>query len=696
MNIRHFALTAVLSALCGVAGAQGFSSVSSPVPPPDRPAPAVAAPAPVVAAPAPVVVGSSASQPAAQAFSSVSTPQSVATNAGAAAGAGPLLPFSGSGPSSAFEIADRIVIEKGARRLRLLRGGNVIGEYPVKLGLNPYGHKQREGDFRTPEGTYHLSRRNPRSEFFLSVEVSYPNAQDRARAAAGGRPARRPDHDPRPAQRAAQDARLLREQRLDRRLHRGQQLRHGGHLAEDHARHADRDPPMMRHAEVSIPAAEEQDSVDARVTPTGSLENLSQQEVDRLLDSSRGGLYELYRRCSLAVLNSGGETDDARAIFERHADFDIRIVRKAWGIKLDLRNAPASAFVDGRMIRGIQEHLFAVLRDILYIHGEVYEHGSVELTESQGITNAVYRILRNAGLLRPRVRPDLVVCWGGHSISREEYDYTKKVGYELGLRGLNVCTGCGPGAMKGPMKGATIGHSKQRIRDGRYIGLTEPGIVAAEPPNAIVNQLVILPDIEKRLEAFVRTGHGIVVFPGGAGTAEEILYLLGILLDPDERAAAVPGRVHGAREQRGLFPPDRRVPRRDARADRAPVLPDRARRPGRGRPRDAARHGRACANSAAATATPTTSTGCSASRTTCSSPSSRRTRRWPRSRSAATCRRTGWPRSCAARSPASSPATSRNPASGSSRSTGRSRSTATPSCCGRSTRCSRRSCGSGA
>lgn len=289
---------------------------------------------------------------------------------------------------------------------------------------------------------------------------------------------------------------------------------------------------MMRRAEVPVHGADDHDSVDARVTPTGSLENLSQQEVDRLLDSSRGGLYGLYRRCSLAVLNSGGETDDARAIFQRYADFDIAIVRQAWGVKLELKNAPPGAFVDGRMIRGIQEHLFAVLRDILYIHGEVYEGGSIELSESQGITNAVYRILRNAGLLRPRVRPDMVVCWGGHSISREEYDYTKRVGYELGLRGLNVCTGCGPGAMKGPMKGATIGHSKQRIRDGRYVGLTEPGIVAAEPPNAIVNQLVILPDIEKRLEAFVRTGHGIVVFPGGAGTAEEVLYLMGILLDP--------------------------------------------------------------------------------------------------------------------------------------------------------------------
>jgi len=309
----------------------------------------------------------------------------------------------------------------------------------------------------------------------------------------------------------------------------------------------------MKQVEVAITATEDTDSVDARVTPTGSLENLSQHEVDRLLDSSRGGLYALYRRCSLAVLNAGGETDDARAIFQRYEDFEIRIVRQAWGVKLELSNAPASAFVDGRMIRGIQEHLFAVLRDVLYVHGEVYEHGSVELREPQGITNAVYRILRNAGVLRPRVRPDIVVCWGGHSIGREEYDYTKRVGYELGLRGLNVCTGCGPGAMKGPMKGATIGHAKQRIQDGRYIGITEPGIVAAEPPNAIVNQLVIMPDIEKRLEAFVRTGHGIVVFPGGAGTAEEILYLMGILLDPVNEQQPFPVVFTGPEESREYF-----------------------------------------------------------------------------------------------------------------------------------------------
>src|SRR5678816_1538420 len=90
--------------------------------------------------------------------------------------------------------------------------------------------------------------------------------------------------------------------------------------------------------------------------------------------------------------------------------------------------------------------------------------------------------------------PNLVVCWGGHSISRDEYLYTKEVGYHLGLRGLDICTGCGPGAMKGPMKGAAIGHVKQRQADARYIGLTEPGIIAAEPPNPMVNHLVVLPD----------------------------------------------------------------------------------------------------------------------------------------------------------------------------------------------------------
>jgi predicted Rossmann-fold nucleotide-binding protein len=280
--------------------------------------------------------------------------------------------------------------------------------------------------------------------------------------------------------------------------------------------------------------------VDTQLSPDGRLDILTKAEVQKLLDTRHGGLYRLFRNCALAVLNCGNDTDDGKELLERFKSFEINIIQRERGIKLDLKGAPASAFVDGTMIKGIHENLFSVLRDILYVHDEIDHNVNFDMECSTGITDAVFYILRNAKLLHPHLNPNLVVCWGGHSISREEYDYSKNVGHELGLREMDICTGCGPGAMKGPMKGATIGHAKQRIHNGRYLGITEPGIIAAEAPNPIVNDLVILPDIEKRLEAFVRLGHGIIVFPGGAGTTEEILYLLGILLHPDNAEIPFP------------------------------------------------------------------------------------------------------------------------------------------------------------
>ncbi len=294
-------------------------------------------------------------------------------------------------------------------------------------------------------------------------------------------------------------------------------------------------------------------TVDAVISPHGGLEILTKAEMAKLSDSSAGGLNALFRNCSLAVLNSGSPLDDGKELLERYPDFEIRVLQEERGIKLELRNAPAIAFVDGEIIRGIGEHLFAVLRDVIYVADEIRDNSRFDLATSEGITNAVFHILRNAGVLRPVNHPRMVVCWGGHSIGRDEYVYTKEVGYQLGLRELDICTGCGPGAMKGPMKGATIGHSKQRIRHGRYLGITEPGIIAAEAPNPIVNQLVIMPDIEKRLEAFVRVGHAFVVFPGGVGTAEEILYLLGILLSPANKDIPFPLILTGPESARAYF-----------------------------------------------------------------------------------------------------------------------------------------------
>jgi len=264
-----------------------------------------------------------------------------------------------------------------------------------------------------------------------------------------------------------------------------------------------------------------------QINPVGNMNLLSQAEVDQLQHSASSTLYNLYRNCSLAVLNAGSNTDDAEEIYQKYLSFKIQVLRRERGVKIELTDPPTDAFVDDKIIRGIREHLSAVLRDILFLHNRYRTIPN----SSEAITDATFDILRNANAILPETEPNLVTCWGGHSIKHNEYKYTKDVGYQLGLRGFNICTGCGPGAMKGPMKGATIGHAKQRNKEGRYIGLTEPSIIAAEPPNPIVNELVIMPDIEKRLEAFLRMSHGIIIFPGGAGTAEELLYILGIMLN---------------------------------------------------------------------------------------------------------------------------------------------------------------------
>ncbi len=99
-----------------------------------------------------------------------------------------LLLFAGTPPvvAGSMETADRVVVRKADRKLLLLKEDRVLRSFDVMLGLAPSGHKQREGDFRTPEGSYLLSGRNPNSDYFLSIRVSYPNADDARRAASAG------------------------------------------------------------------------------------------------------------------------------------------------------------------------------------------------------------------------------------------------------------------------------------------------------------------------------------------------------------------------------------------------------------------------------------------------------------------------------------------------------------------------------
>jgi predicted Rossmann-fold nucleotide-binding protein len=290
-----------------------------------------------------------------------------------------------------------------------------------------------------------------------------------------------------------------------------------------------------------------------RITPENTcLETLSPLEMVNVVQACRGGQQDLIVRCVLAVLNSGAESDNVKQMLATYHDFDLELIETPRGLEIELKNAPAVAFVlyeveDRRgttlrpkLIEGLRQHIYSVIRDLAFVASEIQRTNKYDLTSPQGLTDTVFLILRNAGLFSKTGRHKVVTCWGGHAIDPGEYQYSLEVGNQCGLRFMDVITGCGPGAMRGPMEGATIGHAKQRMTDGRYIGLTEPGIIASEAPNPIVNPLIILPDIEKRLEAFIRLGQGVIVFPGGVGTLEEISYVLSILTHPKNQGVPLP------------------------------------------------------------------------------------------------------------------------------------------------------------
>ena len=96
------------------------------------------------------------------------------------------LAFCGQLEASDFPLADKVLVEKGERKLHLLKNGIPFRTFDIALGLAPEGDKEMEGDQKTPEGTYLLDGRNPDSDYFLSIHISYPNSRDRARARANG------------------------------------------------------------------------------------------------------------------------------------------------------------------------------------------------------------------------------------------------------------------------------------------------------------------------------------------------------------------------------------------------------------------------------------------------------------------------------------------------------------------------------
>lgn len=148
---------------------------------------------------------------------------------------------------------------------------------------------------------------------------------------------------------------------------------------------------------------------------------LSQLEVDMLKRTASSHLYHLFRNCSLAVLNSGSQTDNSKELLSKYTDFDINVLRRERGVKLELINPPEDAFVDGKIIRSLQANLFAVLRDILFVHAQITHAERVHhlnMDNGTHITNMLFSILRNARALHIDEDPSMIVCWGATQLTK--------------------------------------------------------------------------------------------------------------------------------------------------------------------------------------------------------------------------------------------------------------------------------------
>ncbi|RLA01642.1 MAG: LOG family protein, partial [Gammaproteobacteria bacterium] len=136
--------------------------------------------------------------------------------------------------------------------------------------------------------------------------------------------------------------------------------------------------------------------INTVITPDPESNILSQDEVQRVRDSSEGGTKELFKKCALAVLNSLELSDDIRIVQRQLEHFDINVLQRDRGIKLEIINAPRQAFVDGEMIKGVKEHLFSVLRDIVYLDQALHYNPEFDFSSNHATTNAIFNILRNA------------------------------------------------------------------------------------------------------------------------------------------------------------------------------------------------------------------------------------------------------------------------------------------------------------
>ncbi len=276
------------------------------------------------------------------------------------------------------------------------------------------------------------------------------------------------------------------------------------------------------------------------IKPTSGhrLNEITAEEIGEL----NGPKNNLFRSCSLVALNAGNKNGIAH-VEREHKKFGIKLHRDDKGVHILLDHPPKSAI---KVVRGKPQVMGIFVDHLRSIAGDLLAHPKLfHSTQPKDITDGIRGLLQNNDILEGTQLNGYTLtrltCQGGQCISDQEYYHYKEVGREAGFQGYEIITGGGNGSMRAPFSGAAAGHRAQCIENAKMIGLTCPDIIANEPPNDAVRPVITFPDMEKRLEAFVRMAMGTVIGPGGVGTIEEILYLMAILLDPrnKEHATAI-------------------------------------------------------------------------------------------------------------------------------------------------------------
>ncbi len=259
-------------------------------------------------------------------------------------------------------------------------------------------------------------------------------------------------------------------------------------------------------------------------------------EIARRIEAGNSG----FRETVAALIDiHKADNDDKRELREKFAGMEITPRRTDRGLVLRCTGVPPGSLLHGDLPERQKRQIAQAVRDF------VMEPAFPEVaSESAAVSRHVRSYVARTPLLDQAPRPRCFV-WGGHAVGRAEYDFAKETGYWDALgNGTEFLTGCGPGVMKAPFKGALVAYGKQDFhkrgvhRD--YIGFSERGIIAAEAPNGIVSELVIFPDVEKRMEGFIRACHRGRIHPGGAGTVEELLTFLGVKSHPANQGLDYP------------------------------------------------------------------------------------------------------------------------------------------------------------